>query len=68
MKKLLGIVVLGLLLSGNAFSKHKKTEQMYKWYNYGSDGSENYKKFETELIEENKYTKLVDKQLLEDEK
>ena len=63
MKKLLGVVVLGLLLSSNAFSKHKSFEQLYKWYNYASDGSKNYKKFETELIEENKYTKLIDKQL-----
>jgi hypothetical protein len=62
MKKLLGIVVLGLLLSGNAFSKHKKTIQMYKDYNYSSDGSENYQKLETKL-QNSKLSKLVEKKL-----
>ena len=49
MKKILGIIALGLLLSGNAFSKHKKKIQMYKDHNYSSDGSENYQKLETKL-------------------
>jgi len=62
MKKILGIVVLGLLLSGNAFSKHKKTIQMYKDYNYSSDGSENYQKLETKL-QNSKLSKLVEKKL-----
>ena len=62
MKKILVIVVLGFLLSGNAFSKHKKTVQMYKDYNYGSDGSENYQKLETKL-QDSKLSKLVEKKI-----
>ena len=62
MKKILGILFLGLLLSGNAFSKHKKTEQQYKDYNYGSDGNENYQKLEKKL-QNNKLSKFVEKQL-----
>ena len=62
MKKLLGIIALGLLLSGNALSKHKKTVQMFKDYNYGSDGSENYQKLETKL-QDSKLSKLVEKKL-----
>jgi len=62
MKKLLGIVVLSLLLSGNAFSKHKITVQMYKDYNYGSNGSENFKKLDIK-IQDSKLSKLVEKQI-----
>ena len=62
MKKLLGIIFLSLFLSGNAFSKHKITVQMYKDYNYGSDGSENYKKLDKKL-QDSKLSKFVEKQL-----
>ena len=64
MKKYLTfIITLNILLwfglSSIANAHHKSFEQMYKLYNYGSDGSENYKKLETELIQENDYTKLI---------
>ena len=62
MKKILGIIFLSLFLSGNAFSKHKITVQMYKDYNYGSDGSENYKKLDKKL-QDSKLSKFVEKQL-----
>ena len=73
MKKLLITIItinvlLWLGLNNIANANHKSFEQLYYWYNYASVGSENYKKFETELIEENKYTKLVDKQLANNEK
>ena len=53
-------MVFALLLSGNAFSKHKITFQMYKDYKYGSDGSENYQKLETKL-QNSKLSKFVKK-------
>lgn len=73
MKKYLTfIITLNILLwfglSSIANAHHKSFEQMYKLYNYGSDGSENYKKLETELIQENDYTKLIDKQLANNKK
>ena len=62
MKKLLGIVVLSLVLISNAIAKHKVTEQMYKDYNYGSNGSENFKKLDIK-IQDSKLSKLVEKQI-----
>tara|TARA_B100000767_G_C19699019_1_gene507520 strand:+ start:94 stop:1254 length:1161 start_codon:yes stop_codon:yes gene_type:complete len=62
MKKILGIVVLSLVLIGNAIAKHKVTEQMYKDYNYGSNGSENFKKLDIK-IQDSKLSKLVEKQI-----
>ena len=62
MKKLLGIVVLSLVLISNAIAKHKVTEQMYKDYNYGSNGSENFKKLDVK-IQDSKLSKLVEKQI-----
>jgi len=62
MKKLLGIVVLSLVLISNAIAKHKLTEQMYKDYNYGSNGSENFKKLDIK-IQDSKLSKLVEKQI-----
>ena len=58
MKKLLITIItinvlLWLGLNNIANANHKSFEQLYYWYNYASVGSENYKKFETELIEEN---------------
>ncbi len=66
------IITLNILLwfglSSIASAHHKSFNQMYKLYQYGSDGSQNYEKLETELIEENKYTKLVDKELKNNDK
>ena len=62
MKKILGIVVLSLVLISNAIAKHKVTEQMYKDYNYGSNGSENFKKLDIK-IQDSKLSKLVEKQI-----
>ena len=66
------IITLKILLlfglSSTASAQHKSFQQMYKLYQYGSDGSQNYEKLETDLIEENKYTKLVDKELKNNDK
>lgn len=62
MKKLLVIIVLSLLLTSNAIAKHKETVQMYKEYNYGSNGGDNYKKLDTKL-QDSKLSKFVEKQM-----
>ena len=56
------IIVLSLLLTSNAIAKHKETVQMYKEYNYGSNGGDNYKKLDTKL-QDSKLSKFVEKQL-----
>ena len=55
MKKLLGIVVLGLLLSGNAYSKVLETIPMKcKYFTYKIDREKDYatvyKKYEHHLV------------------
>ena len=55
-------MVLSLVLISNAIAKHKVTEQMYKDYNYGSNGSENFKKLDIK-IQDSKLSKLVEKQI-----
>ena len=59
------IITLNILLwfglSSTASAHHKSFEQMYKLYQYGSDGS-NYQKLETELVD-NKLSQYVQKQL-----
>tara|TARA_Y100000385_G_scaffold132684_1_gene137894 strand:+ start:49 stop:1221 length:1173 start_codon:yes stop_codon:yes gene_type:complete len=62
MKKILVIIVLSLLLTSNAIAKHKETVQMYKEYNYGSNGGDNYKKLDTKL-QDSKLSKFVEKQM-----
>jgi len=62
MKKILMIIVLSLLLTSNAIAKHKETVQMYKEYNYGSNGGDNYKKLDTKL-QDSKLSKFVEKQM-----
>ena len=62
MKNFFCIVVLSLVLISNAIAKHKVTEQMYKDYNYGSNGSENFKKLDIK-IQDSKLSKLVEKQI-----
>ncbi len=52
MKKLLGIVVLGLLLSGNAFAKKNKNTWDYPLLAYKGweiKGSDNHYKFKSNL-------------------
>ena len=48
------IITLKILLlfglSSTASAQHKSFQQMYKLYQYGSDGSQNYEKLETDLI------------------
>jgi len=61
------IITLNILLwfglSNIAKAHHKAFDQIWKPYNYVAKGSDNYRKLETDLIEENKLTKFVDKQL-----
>ena len=61
MKKLL-LVAFILIFSTTAYSKHKVEEQNFRGISYSAPGSKNYKKFDTELID-NKLSKLVQKQL-----
>ena len=56
------IITLVLIFSTNANSKHKVEEQNFRGISYSAPGSKNYKKFDTELID-NKLSKLVQKQL-----
>ena len=61
MKKFLLIIFI-LIFSTTAYSKHKVEEQNFRGISYSAPGSKNYKKFDTELID-NKLSKLVQKQL-----
>lgn len=56
-----------LTLSNIAKAHHKPTIQQYKEYRYKSVGSDDYKKLETNLVE-NKLTAFVDKQLKNNDK
>ena len=80
MKKLLGIVVLGLLLSGNAFAKKNKNTWDYPLIEYSGwviKGSENHYKFQSNLREDkdvlkefknNKNTGIISYLLFENDK
>ena len=80
MKKLLGIVVLGLLLSGNAFAKKNKNTWDYPLLAYKGweiKGSDNHYKFKSNLRQDknvlkefknNKETGIISYLLFEDEK
>jgi len=80
MKKLLGIVVLGLLLSGNAFAKKNKNTWDYPLTEYSGwviKGSENHYKFQSDLREDknvlkefknNKNTGIISYLLFENDK
>ena len=61
MKKLI-IFSFILIFSTSAYSKHKVEEQNFRGISYSAPGSKNYKKFDTELIN-NKLSKFVQKQL-----
>ena len=53
MKKLLGILVLGLLLNTNAQAKHKTFDDpLYWWNRFEVKGSENHYKFQSNLRED----------------
>ena len=80
MKKLLGIVVLGLLLSGNAFAKKNKNTWDYPLLAYKGweiKGSDNHYKFKSNLRQDknvlkefknNKETGIISYLLFEDDK
>ena len=80
MKKLLGIVVLSLLLSGNAFAKKNKNTWDYPLTEYSGwviKGSENHYKFQSDLREDknvlkefknNKNTGIISYLLFENDK
>ena len=80
MKKLLGIVVLGLLLSGNAFAKKNKNTWDYPLLVYKGweiKGSDNHYKFKSNLRQDknvlkefknNKETGIISYLLFEDDK
>ena len=80
MKKLLGIVVLGLLLSGNAFAKKNKNTWDYPLLAYKGweiKGSDNHYKFKANLRQDknvlkefknNKETGIISYLLFEDDK
>ena len=66
MKKIL-ITLAVLALSNIANADHKPEEQYFSGVSYKVQGSDNYQKLETELVD-NKISKLVDKQLQNQEK
>jgi len=78
MKKLLGIVFLGLLLNTNAQAKHKTFDDPLFWWNrFEVKGSENHYKFQSNLredkdvlkeIKNTKKTGLISYLLFEDDK
>jgi hypothetical protein len=78
MKKLLGIVVLGLLLNTNAQAKHRTFDDpFYHWNRFEAKGSENHYKFQSNLredkdvlkeIKNTKKTGLISYLLFEDDK
>ena len=61
MKKILTAIFV-LIFSTNAYSKHKVEEQNFRGITYSAPGSKNYKKFNSDLID-NKLSKFVQKQL-----
>jgi hypothetical protein len=78
MKKLLAIIVLGLLLNTNAQAKHKTFDYPFLYYNtFEAKGSENHYKFQSNLrkdkdvlkeIKNTKKTGLISYLLFEDDK
>lgn len=61
--------MIWLLLGNIANAHHKKFDQVYKPYGYTAKGSENYRKLDTESnLVENDLSKLVEKQLKNNEK
>jgi len=78
MKKLLAIIVLGLLLNTNAQAKHKTFDDpFYHWNRFEAKGSENHYKFQSNLredkdvlkeIKNTKRTGLISYLLFEDDK
>ena len=78
MKKLLVIIVLGLLLNTNAQAKHKTFDDpFYHWNRFEAKGSENHYKFQSNLredkdvlkeIKNTKKTGLISYLLFEDDK
>ena len=78
MKKLLGIIVLGLLLNTNAQAKHRTFDDpFYHWNRFEAKGSENHYKFQSNLredkdvlkeIKNTKKTGLISYLLFEDDK
>ena len=59
--------ILWFGLSNIANAHHKKVEHKFNGISWSAPGSENYQKLETELVD-NKISKLVDKQLQNQEK
>ena len=78
MKKLLAIIVLGLLLNTNAQAKHRTFDNPFYWWNrFEVKGSENHYKFQSNLredkdvlkeIKNTKKTGLISYLLFEDDK
>jgi len=78
MKKLLAIIVLGLLLNTNAQAKHRTFDDpFYHWNRFEAKGSENHYKFQSNLredkdvlkeIKNTKRTGLISYLLFEDDK
>ena len=78
MKKLLAIIVLGLLLNTNAQAKHRTFDDpFYHWNRFEAKGSENHYKFQSNLredkdvlkeIKNTKKTGLISYLLFEDDK
>jgi len=78
MKKLLVIIVLGLLLNTNAQAKHRTFDDpFYHWNRFEAEGSENHYKFQSNLredkdvikeIKNTKRTGLISYLLFEDDK
>ena len=78
MKKLLAIIVLGLLLNTNAQAKHKTFDYPFlHWNTFEAKGSENHYKFQSNLrkdkdvlkeIKNTKKTGLISYLLFEDDK
>ena len=60
MKKLLAIIVLGLLLNTNAQAKHKTFDYPFLHYNkFEAKGSENHYKFQSNLREDKDVLKEI---------
>ena len=60
-------MVLGLLLSGSGYAKHKETEQKFYGNSYEAPGSDKYQKLENQPVN-NDLSKFVDKQLKNNKK
>ena len=60
MKKLLAIIVLGLLLNTNAQAKHRTFDDpFYHWNRFEAKGSENHYKFQSNLREDKDVLKEI---------